>query len=144
MTSDISGLGTLSRVVKRAVILIVFVLAACDSGTTVPTPTTAPPGPTTTTTIVNDTCDRLAEDMAEWLEVLIEVLDATPAQVVADPEVWPEALVALQQQGGALDARGAALECDPGALQAKAFRQADLDPDSATARYLMGLLGLTE
>ena len=140
MTSDISGLGTLSRVVKRAVVLIVFALAACDSGTVAPT--TAPPGPTTTTTIVNDTCDRLAEDMAVWLEVLIEVLDETPAQVVANPEVWPEPLVALQQQGEPLDARGAALDCDPGALQAEAFRRADLDPDSATSRYLMGLLGL--
>lgn len=130
--------------VKRAVILtfLIFV-AACDSGT-VPTPTTAPPGPTTTTTIVNDSCERLAGDMAGWLEVLIEVLDDTPAQVVADPEEWPEALVALQQQGGPLDARGVALECDPGALQAEAFQLADLDPDSATSRYLMRLLGLDE
>jgi hypothetical protein len=128
---------------KRATLGIIVLLVACDSGT-IPTPTTAPPGPTTTTTIVNDTCDRLAGDMAGWLEVLIEVLDDTPAQVVADPEVWPEALVALQQQGGPLDARRAALDCDPGALQADAFRRADLDPDSATSRYLMELFGLDE
>jgi hypothetical protein len=140
---DLPILGTLTRAVKRVALLLVVLVAACDSGT-VPTPTTAPPGPTTTTTIVNDTCDRLASDMAVWLEMLIEVLDDTPAQVVADPEAWPEALVALQQQGGPLDARGAAMECDPGALQAEAFRLADLDPDSATSRYLMGLLGLDE
>jgi hypothetical protein len=129
--------------VQRAVILIILVLAACDSGTVV-TPTTAPPGPTTTTTIVGDTCDRLAEDMAAWFEILIEVIDETPAAVVADPEAWPEPMVALHQQGGALDARAVALVCDPGALQAEAFRRADLDPDSPASRYLMGLLGLTE
>jgi hypothetical protein len=93
---------------------------------------------------VGDTCDRLAEDMAGWFEVLIEVLDETPARTVADPEAWPEPLVALHQQGDALDARAVALVCEPGALQAEAFRRADLDPDSAVSRYLIGLLGMTE
>jgi len=128
--------------VKRAVILLALALVACDSST--PTPTTAPPGPTTTTTIQNDTCERLAADMADWLEVFIEVLDQTSAQDVADPERWPEPVVAMFQEGDALDARGAALECDPGALQADAFRRASLDPDSELARYLMGLLGLLD
>jgi hypothetical protein len=129
--------------VKRVALLLVVLVAACDSGTITP-PTTAPPGPTTTTTIVDDTCDRLAEDMAGWFEILIEVLDDTPAATVADPETWPEPLVALHQQGDALDARAVALECELGALQAEAFRRADLDPDSAVSRYLIGLLGMEE
>lgn len=128
---------------KRAAILIVLVLVACDSPTPAP-PTTAPPGPTTTTTLENDTCARLAADMADWFEILIEVLDEMDARDLADPERWPEPIVALQQEGDSLDARGAALECDPGALQADAFRRASLDPDSELARYLMGLLGLLE
>lgn len=128
---------------KRAAILIALVLVACDSPTPAP-PTTAPPGPTTTTTLENDTCARLAADMADWFEILIEVLDEMNARDLADPERWPEPIVALQQEGDSLDARGAALECDPGALQADAFRRASLDPDSELARYLMGLLGLLE
>jgi len=82
--------------------------------------------------------------MAAWFEILIEVLDEIPARTVADPETWPEPLVALHQQGDALDARATALECELGALQAEAFRRADLDPDSAVSRYLMGLLGMAE
>lgn len=128
---------------KRAAILIVLMLVACDSPTPTP-PTTAPPGPTTTTTLENDTCARLAADMADWFEILIEVLDEASAQDIADPERWPEPIVALFQEGDSLDARGAALECDPGALQADAFRRASLDPDSELARYLMGLLGLND
>lgn len=127
---------------KRAAFFLVLTLVACDSPP--PTPTTAPPGPTTTTTLENDTCARLAADMADWFEILIEVLDETSAQDLADPERWPEPIVALQQEGDSLDARGAALECDPGGLQADAFRRASLDPDSELARYLMGLLGLSE
>ncbi|HSM01505.1 MAG TPA: hypothetical protein VK960_03550 [Acidimicrobiia bacterium] len=128
---------------KRAAILIALVIVGCDSPTPAP-PTTAPPGPTTTTTIEDDTCARLAADMADWFEILIEVLDEMDARDLADPERWPEPIVALQQEGDSLDARGAALECDPGALQADAFRRASLDPDSELARYLMGLLGLIE
>ena len=127
---------------KRAVIVLALALVACDSPT--PTPTTAPPGPTTTTTIQNDTCQRLAADMADWLEVFIEVLDQTSARDLADQERWPEPVVAMFQEGDSLDARGAALECDPGALQADAFRRASLDPDRELARYLMGVLGLEE
>jgi len=128
--------------VKRAAILLALILVACDSPT--PTPTTAPPGPTTTTTIENDTCARLAADMADWFELLVEVLDQTSARDLADRERWPEPVVALYQQSDSLDARGAALECDPGALQADAFRRASLDPDTPLAKYLMGLLGLEE
>jgi hypothetical protein len=132
--------------VKRPVRILAFALVlvvACDSPT-IPAPTTAPPGPTTTTTIVDDTCERLAEDLATWFEILIEVLDETPAETVADPDGWPEPLVALHQQTDALDARATALECELGTLQAEAFRRADLDPDSAVSRYLMRLLGMAE
>jgi len=127
--------------VKRAVLVLVVLLAACDSGTAIPT-TAA--GPTTTTTIENDTCERLAADTADYLEVVIEVLDLTRATELADPERWTEALVAIQQQGAQLDARAEIMECDLVELQAAAFRRARLDPDSPLSHYLLRLWGLEE
>lgn len=117
-----------------------LVVAACDSGTA--TPTTSPPGvPTTTTTIEDDTCGRLAADTATYLETLIEVLDQVTLDEARDPSAWPEALIALEQQGHDLDARAAEMRCDPGQVQTAAFLAADLDPDSDLARYLLALMG---
>ncbi len=123
------------------VALLVLLLAACDSGTV--TPTTADPSlPSTTTTIENDTCGDLAVDTARYLESVIEVLDQSTLAETRDRALWPEGLVALEQQGVALDARSAAMRCDRGQVQSAAFFAADLDPDSDLARYLMSLLGL--
>ena len=120
--------------------LLALSLAACTSAA--PAPTTAPPGPTTTTTIVNDTCSLLAQDAASYLEVVIRVLDETTTDVFVDPTQWPEALVALQQQGQDLDTRAAAMRCDRGAMQAAVFALVEIDPNSALARRLAELLGV--
>jgi len=126
--------------VKRLLPALAIVLAACSSAA--PAPTTAPPGPTTTTTIFRDTCERLAQDAADYLEVVVQVLDDTPTDVFTDPEQWPEALVALQQQGADLDTRAQAMECDPAAIQEAAFAGAQIDPKSALGVYLADLLGI--
>lgn len=126
--------------VKRLVPVLALWLTACTSAA--PTLTTAPPGPTTTTTIVNDTCEQLARDAADYLEVVVRVLDETSAEVLADPARWPEALVALQQQGSVLDRRAEAMRCDRADMQAAVFALADIDPRSPLARYLAELLGL--
>jgi hypothetical protein len=128
------------RPVKRLLPALAVVLAACSSAA--PAPTTAPPGPTTTTTIFRDTCDRLASDAADYLEVVVQVLDETPTDVFTDPARWPEALVALQQQGADLDTRAQAMECDPAAIQAAAFAAAKIDPKSALGVHLADLLGI--
>jgi hypothetical protein len=127
--------------VKRFVPLLVVVLAACDSAA--PTPTTAPPGPTTTTTIVNDTCAHLAQDAADYLEVVAQVLDDTPTEVFADTSQWPEALVALEQQGHDLDVRANAMRCDRGEVQRAAFGLAHIDPKSPLGRHLAEVLGIS-
>lgn len=125
---------------RIAFVLVALVLAACDSGPA--TPTTAPPGqPTTTTTIQNDTCARLAEDTARYLETVVEVLDDLSLDEVRDPSAWPEPMVALQQQGDDLDARAEAMRCDRAEIQTAAFAIARLDPDSGLADYLLVLLG---
>ncbi|OFW66319.1 MAG: hypothetical protein A2Z12_09745 [Actinobacteria bacterium RBG_16_68_21] len=125
---------------RRLIPLFVLLLGACNSAA--PTPTTAPPGPTTTTTIVGDTCERLAQDAADYLEVVVQVLNETPTDVFTDRSQWPEALVALTQQGTDLDARSDAMRCDPADMQAAVFALADIDPKSPLARYLAELLGL--
>lgn len=126
--------------VKRIVPVLALVLTACQSAA--PTPTTAPPGPTTTTTIVNDTCARLAEDAADYLELVIQVLDDTPTEVFVDESQWTEALVALEQQGADLDIRAEAMRCDRAELQAAAFGLAKVDPQGALGRHLAEVLGL--
>ena len=79
--------------------------------------------------------------MADYLESLMEVLDQTTLDEIRDRDSWPEALVALKQQGSDLDARSAAMRCDPAAVQAAAFDAARLDPESDLALYLLDLLG---
>jgi len=127
------------RLVLLAV-LVASIAAGCDSGTA--TPTTSPPGvSTTTTTIENDTCGRLAEATARYLELVVEVLDDATLAETRDPALWPEGLVALEQQGKDLDARSEKMRCDRGEVQTAAFLAADLDPDSELAHYLLQLLG---
>jgi hypothetical protein len=120
-------------------VVMALLAVACDNGPA--SPTTAPPGPTTTTTIVNDTCGSLAQDTADYLESVIEVLDQVTLAEARDREAWPEGMVALEQQGKDLDARAAAMRCDPGQVQTAAFLAANLDPDSDLAHYLLALLG---
>ena len=128
-----------SGAVRRLVPLLVVALSACHSAA--PTPTTAP-GSTTSTTIVNDTCSLLARDAATYLEVVIQVLNDTPTDVFTDRSQWPEALIALQQQGDDIDSRAVAMRCDRAEMQAAVFALADVDPQSSLARYLAELLGL--
>lgn len=116
---------------------LTFALAACDSGTV--SPTTSLPG--TSTTIENDTCVRLAGDMARYLETLIEVLDGVTLAEIRDRAEWPEALLAMEEQGRVLDDRAEEMRCDVGEIQTAAFLAADLDPDSDLARYLLTLMG---
>jgi len=134
---------TLTRVKPRFALLaalVVVMAMGCDSGTS--TPTTSPPGvPTTTTTIENDTCGRLAQDTARYLEVVVEVLDEATLAETADPALWPEGLLALEQQGKDLDARSEKMRCDRAEVQTAAFLAADLDADSELAHYLLQLLG---
>ena len=136
------GRPTLGIAVYRpiAVLVLAVLLTACDSSPAIPT--TAPPDrPSTTTTIDNDTCGRVAQDTARYLETVILVLDRVTLDEVRDRDAWPEALIALQQQGEDLDTRADALRCDPADLQATAFQLARLDAESDLARYLLELLG---
>lgn len=123
-----------------SILLLAVVLAACDSAPAIPT--TVPPDiPTTTTTIVNDTCNRLAQDTADYLETVFVVLDQTTLDEARDRAAWPEAMFALEQQGKDLDARSEAMRCDRALIQEAAFLLADIDPDSGLGRYLLELMG---
>jgi hypothetical protein len=115
------------------------VLAACTAST--PTLTTAPPG-APSTTIAGDTCDRLVDDTTRYFELVIEVLDDTALDDFRDRDRWPEALLALEQQGEDLDTRSRVMRCDPAVVQERVFSDARLRPDSGLARFLLELLGL--
>lgn len=133
--------GSLGGVRSLLVVLCVVALAACDSST--PTLTTIDPSEPTTT-LVDDTCDRLATDTARYLELVVAVLDETALDEFRDRETWTEPLHALEEQGEILDTRAERLGCDPARLQADAFAQARLDPESGLSAYLLDLLGLRE
>jgi hypothetical protein len=128
--------------VRRSLLLLaVLAVAACDSSTPAP-PTTADPAlPTTTTTIPGDTCEDLAVDMAEFLDVMISVLNETSIAEFRDRTAWPEAVVALEQQGHDLDARSQTMECDLAQLQEGAFFGSDLDGEGPLSDMLLELLG---
>jgi hypothetical protein len=121
--------------------MCLLVLAGCDPST--PTLTTMDPSGTTTT-LADDTCDRIATDTARYLELVVAVLDETPLDEFRDREAWTEPLFALEEQGEILDARADRLQCDPARVQAEAFAQARLDPQSGLSTYLLELLGLME
>jgi hypothetical protein len=74
----------------------------------------------------------------------VAVLDETPLDEFRDREAWTEPLFALEEQGEILDARADRLQCDPARVQAEAFAQARLDPQSGLSTYLLELLGLME
>ena len=121
--------------------LPILIFAGCDSNTPA-IPTTAPPGVTTTsTTIPGDTCEMLAADMGEYLELVVTVLDDTSLADFRDRESWPEGLIALENQGRDFDARSDAMRCDLARLQEGAFFSANLDPDGPLSQYLFELFG---
>lgn len=123
----------------RALALACTLFAACDSST--PPLTTAPPG-ATPTTIAGDTCERLGDDAARYLELVVDVLDDTTLDDFRDRDRWPEALHALEEQGRDLDARSRAMRCDPAQIRERALTGARLTPDSGLAHFLLELLGL--
>lgn len=126
---------------RRSLVLLGLLwIAACDSAQ--PLPTTSPPDqPSTTTTIVSDTCEELAKDTADYLDLVLRVLDDTTVDELRDPGQWSEALIAVQQQGHDLDLRAEAMRCDRGLLQERAFYLADLDPEGPLGAFLLDLLG---
>lgn len=90
---------------------------------------------------MNDTCTLLAQDTATYLETVMVVLDQVTLDEVRDRAAWPEAMIALEQQGKDLDTRSAAMRCDRARIQEAAFLLADLDPESGLGRYLLDLMG---
>ena len=123
---------------SRAVAAFVVVVAACNTSAAEPTATT--PSSTTTTTIENDTCERVAADTVRFLDDLISELDETRLREFADRDAWPQELLDLERAGRDLDIRVRALRCDPGAIQQRAFSEADLDPEGPLSERLLELL----
>jgi hypothetical protein len=126
--------------VKSLVVAVCVVsIAACDPST--PTLTTMDPS-APTTTLLNDTCERLATDTARYLELVVAILDETPLDEFRDREAWTEPLFALEEQGDILDSRAERMACDPARIQAQAFAQARLNPQSGLSQYLLELWGM--
>ena len=119
-----------------ALAAVVFVIAACDSGSAGPTTSTS----STTTTIDNDTCDRVAGDTVEFVNALVSRLDDTRLAEFRDRERWSEDLVDLDRAGRDLDLRVNALGCDPVAIRQQALEQADLNPGGPLSAGLIDVL----
>jgi hypothetical protein len=119
-----------------AVAVVVFVLAACDSGSAGPTTSTS----STTTTIDNDTCERVAGDTIDFVNALVSRLDDTRLAEFRDREGWSDDLVDLDRAGRDLDLRVNALGCDPDAIRQRALEQADLNPGGPLSAGLVDVL----
>jgi hypothetical protein len=134
--------------VKRALLVLVILIAACTSEQTAPTAVTStlPPDlPTTTTsftttTLPEDSCENVTEETAELFEDLVGELNAMTTAEFLDRRRWPERLFYLENAGEQLDARIVVLGCDPGSVQAAAFDRVDVTPESFPAREMVRLL----
>ena len=71
---------------------------------------------------------------------MVQVLDQTSLVELQERESWPEALVALQQQGQDLDTRAQAMRCDPATVQEGAFAVARLDAEWGTDYFHLAYL----
>jgi len=106
-----------------ALVLAVLAVGACTSD--------EPAGPTSstsssTTTIVDDTCDRVAEDTVAFVEALLAELDTTRLIEFRERADWPDELVRLERLGADLDIRVDALGCDADGIRLAVLERADL------------------
>lgn len=133
----------MSPAVRRITTLlaVVTVVAAC-SGDAEPTTTSAAAFPSSTTTTIDvEVCDDLAEEAVGWLEDLVAELDGIRYEVLVDRTQWPDGLVRLDEEGGALQAESDAAGCDEGLIRgAVVAAAAGMEADGATARLLLELL----
>ena len=119
-----------------AIAVVVFAVAACDSGSAGPTTSTS----STTTTIDNDTCERVASNTIDFVNALVSRLDDTRLAEFRDREGWSDDLVDLDRAGRDLDLRVNALGCDPDEIRQRALEQADLNPGGPLSAGLVDVL----
>ncbi len=127
------------RPLMRAALLVgALALSACTSSD-------EPAGPTSstsssTTTIVDDTCDRLADDTVAFVGELLDELDGTRLIEFRERSNWTEDLVRLERLGADLDLRANALGCDAGPLRLSVLERADLAASGPLSEGLVAFL----
>jgi len=116
-------------------------VAACSGGDEEVTPTFATVATTTTTTMDIRVCEGLAADAVRWVEDLVSELEGIRYEVLVDPTLWPESLVRIDEEGGALQAESDAAGCDESLIRGAVVAAAgQMQADGAAARLLLELL----
>lgn len=129
---------------KRAlpIITLALALAACSGDGDAETTTTIVRASTTTTTTIDfKLCENLADDAVDWVESLVAELEGISYEVLVDRTLWPESLVRVDEEGGALQAESDAAGCDEGLIRGAVVEAASqMEGDGAAAQLLLDLI----
>jgi hypothetical protein len=132
-----------SSAVRRIVPFLVLIglLAGCDSGEEPPA-TTTPPIPTSTSTTVDvELCAEITAETVRWLEDLVAELESVAFEELIDPAAWPEGLADVDERGAELQSRSDAAGCDEGLIRGAVVEAAsEMEGDARVVRLLLDLL----
>ena len=134
---------TILAAVKNAIpiLALCLVVAACSGESDAVTSTVGTAATSTTTTMDIRVCEDLADDAVRWVESLVAELEGISYEVLVDRTLWPESLVRVDEEGGALQAESDAAGCDESLIRGAVVQAAEqMTADGAASQLLLDLL----
>jgi len=120
---------------------LALTITACSGDGEAVTSTIGTTTTTTTTTMDIRVCEDLAIDAIAWVGDLVTELEGIRYEVLVDRTLWPESLVRIDEEGGALQAESDAAGCDEGLIRGAVVQAAwQMQADSAASQLLLDLL----
>lgn len=139
----IPGGANLAVMRRTALFLALALAASACSGSGDATTTSSGTGLSTSTSTTIDVrvCQDLADDTIRWVEDLAGALEGISYDVLTDRALWPEDLVRLDEEGGAIQAESDAAGCDESLIRGAVVEAVSrMDPQGSTATLLLELL----
>ena len=122
-------------------LVLALAVSACSGDGEAVTSTVGTIATTTTTTMDVRVCEDLASDAIRWVDDLVGELGGITYEVLVDRTLWPESLVRIDEEGGALQAESDAAGCDEGLIRGAVVEAAgQMQADGAAAQLLLDLL----
>jgi len=120
---------------------LALTITACSGDGEAATSTIGTVATTTTTTMDIQVCENLAADAIAWVGDLVTELEGIRYEVLVDRTLWPESLVRIDEEGGALQAESDAAGCDESLIRGAVVQAAgQMQADSAASQLLLDLL----
>jgi len=120
---------------------LALTITACSGDGEAATSTIGTVATTTTTTMDIQVCENLATDAIAWVGDLVTELEGIRYEVLVDRTLWPESLVRIDEEGGALQAESDAAGCDESLIRGAVVQAAgQMQADSAASQLLLDLL----